>query len=139
MRWISKASSLQRAGRAGRTGPGHCYRLFSSAHFNDTFPEHTPPEIMNTALEGVVLLMKSMGVDKVGVEKVWTLFTLPPLPKHTSPEILDTALEGVVPLIKSMGVDRLGVGAWYGRVVDHNLLCCPPPPPGAQLSLPHSS
>jgi len=24
--WISKASSLQRAGRAGRTGPGHCYR-----------------------------------------------------------------------------------------------------------------
>ena len=72
MRWISKASSLQRAGRAGRTGPGHCYRLFSSAHFNDTFPEHTPPEILNTALEGVVLLMKSMGVDKVGVDVVWT-------------------------------------------------------------------
>ena len=59
---------MQRAGRAGRTGPGHCYRLFSSAHFNDTFPEHTPPEILNTAREGVVLLMKSMGVDKVCVE-----------------------------------------------------------------------
>ena len=63
---MSKASSAQRAGRAGRTGPGHCYRLFSSAHFNDTFPEHTPPEIVNTPLEGVVLVMKAMGVDKVG-------------------------------------------------------------------------
>ena len=29
--WISKASANQRAGRAGRTGPGHCYRLYSSA------------------------------------------------------------------------------------------------------------
>jgi ATP-dependent RNA helicase DHX37/DHR1 len=28
--WISKASANQRAGRAGRTGPGHCYRLYSS-------------------------------------------------------------------------------------------------------------
>jgi ATP-dependent RNA helicase DHX37/DHR1 len=65
VRWISKASAAQRAGRAGRTCPGHAYRLFSSAHFNDTFPEHTPPEIVNTSLEGVVLVMKSMGVDKV--------------------------------------------------------------------------
>ncbi len=40
-------------------------RLFSSAHFNDTFPQHTPPEILNTALEGVVLQMKALGVDKV--------------------------------------------------------------------------
>lgn len=40
-------------------------RLFSSAHFNDTFPQHSPPEILNTALEGVVLQMKALGVDKV--------------------------------------------------------------------------
>jgi ATP-dependent RNA helicase DHX37/DHR1 len=66
VRWVSKASAAQRAGRAGRTGPGHCYRLYSSAHFNDTFPEHTPPEIVNTPLEGVVLVMKAMGVDRVG-------------------------------------------------------------------------
>lgn len=66
VRWISQASSMQRAGRAGRTGPGHCYRLYSSAHFNDTFPLHSPPEILNTPLEGVVLVMKAMGVDKVG-------------------------------------------------------------------------
>ena len=41
-------------------------RLFSSAHFNDTFPQHSPPEILNTALEGVVLAMKALGVDRVG-------------------------------------------------------------------------
>lgn len=40
-------------------------RLYSSAHFNDTFPGHTPPEILNTSLEGLVLLMKAMHVDKV--------------------------------------------------------------------------
>ncbi len=65
VRWVSKASAEQRAGRAGRTGPGHCYRLFSSAHYHDTFPQHTPPEIVNTALEGVALSLKALGVDKV--------------------------------------------------------------------------
>ena len=39
VRWVSKASGEQRAGRAGRTGPGHCYRLYSSAMYNDTFPQ----------------------------------------------------------------------------------------------------
>jgi ATP-dependent RNA helicase DHX37/DHR1 len=32
--WISQASAEQRAGRAGRTGAGHCYRLFSAALFS---------------------------------------------------------------------------------------------------------
>lgn len=64
--WVSKAAAEQRAGRAGRTGPGHVYRLYSSAHFNDNFKQHTDPEIANTPLEGVVLLLKAMGVDKVG-------------------------------------------------------------------------
>lgn len=63
--WISKAAAEQRAGRAGRTGPGHVYRLYSSAHFNDSFKPHTDPEIANTSLEGVVLMLKAMGVDKV--------------------------------------------------------------------------
>lgn len=29
VRWVSQASAAQRTGRAGRTGPGHCYRLYS--------------------------------------------------------------------------------------------------------------
>jgi hypothetical protein len=36
--WASKAAAGQRAGRAGRTGPGHCYRLYSSAVFENDFP-----------------------------------------------------------------------------------------------------
>ena len=40
-------------------------RLFSSAHFNDTFLEHTPPEILNSSLDTVVLTMKALGIDKV--------------------------------------------------------------------------
>lgn len=40
-------------------------RLFSSAVFNDEFENHSPPEILNTALEGVVLVMKAMSIDKV--------------------------------------------------------------------------
>ena len=78
VRWVSKASAEQRAGRAGRTGPGHCYRLYSSAHFNDTFPQHSPPEIANTALEGVALSLKALGVDKV------TNFPFPTAPEAAS-------------------------------------------------------
>jgi len=34
VKWIAQSSAEQRAGRAGRTGPGHCYRLYSSALFS---------------------------------------------------------------------------------------------------------
>lgn len=65
VRWVSQASAEQRAGRAGRTGPGHCYRLYSSAVFNDTFPRYSPPEIANTSLESVALALKNLGVHKL--------------------------------------------------------------------------
>ncbi|KAJ5302233.1 hypothetical protein PENANT_c008G08827 [Penicillium antarcticum] len=63
--WISKASANQRAGRAGRTGPGHCYRMYSSAVYEGEFAEYTDPEILRTPIEGVVLQMKSMGLHNV--------------------------------------------------------------------------
>ncbi|OCK85273.1 P-loop containing nucleoside triphosphate hydrolase protein [Lepidopterella palustris CBS 459.81] len=63
--WISKASANQRAGRAGRTGPGHCYRLYSSAVFERDFEEYASPEILRTPLDGVVLQLKSMGAPVV--------------------------------------------------------------------------
>ncbi|KAL2556665.1 RNA helicase family protein [Forsythia ovata] len=65
IQWISKASAAQRAGRAGRTGPGHCYRLYSSAVFNDIFPNFSCAEILKVPVDGVVLLMKSMHIGKV--------------------------------------------------------------------------
>ena len=63
--WISKASASQRAGRAGRTGPGHCYRLYSSAVFERDFQEHSEPEILRMPVEDVVLQLKSMDLQHV--------------------------------------------------------------------------
>ncbi|KAG7887048.1 hypothetical protein KL936_004569 [Ogataea polymorpha] len=63
--WISKASADQRAGRAGRTGPGHCYRLFSSAIYESEFAQFSKPEILRMPVESVVLTMKSMGIDNI--------------------------------------------------------------------------
>ncbi|KAJ1800725.1 putative ATP-dependent RNA helicase DHR1 [Coemansia sp. RSA 2399] len=63
--WTSQASANQRMGRAGRTGPGHCYRIFSSAVFNDQFVKFSEPEIMRMPIEGVVLQMKAMCLDNV--------------------------------------------------------------------------
>ena len=63
--WTSKASADQRAGRAGRVGPGHCYRLFSSAVFENYFEKFSKPEILRIPIPGVVLSMKSMGINQV--------------------------------------------------------------------------
>ncbi|CAK7216293.1 putative ATP-dependent RNA helicase DHR1 [Sporothrix bragantina] len=63
--WISKASASQRSGRAGRTGPGHCYRLYSSAVYEENFEEFSEPEILRMPIEGVVLQLKSMHVPHV--------------------------------------------------------------------------
>lgn len=65
VQWVSKASADQRAGRAGRTGPGHCYRLYSSAVFDTEFPAFSEPEIITRPIEDVVLQMKGMGIDEI--------------------------------------------------------------------------
>jgi ATP-dependent RNA helicase DHX37/DHR1 len=54
VQWISRASAEQRAGRAGRTGPGHCYRLFSSALFSK-LDEFSQPEILKMPLDQTIL------------------------------------------------------------------------------------
>ena len=61
--WISKASAIQRAGRAGRTGPGHCYRLYSSAVFERDFAEYTEPEILRTPIEGFAWSLTRMNME----------------------------------------------------------------------------
>ncbi|GMH94515.1 hypothetical protein TrST_g10959 [Triparma strigata] len=63
--WISKAAADQRAGRAGRTGPGHCYRIYSSSVYTRLFPQFAEPEMVTKPVEDVVLAMKSMGIDHV--------------------------------------------------------------------------
>ncbi|XP_016058614.1 PREDICTED: probable ATP-dependent RNA helicase DHX37 [Miniopterus natalensis] len=62
--WVSQASADQRAGRAGRTEPGHCYRLYSSAVFSD-FEQFPPPEITRRPVEDLILQMKALNIEKV--------------------------------------------------------------------------
>ncbi|MBI3418285.1 MAG: ATP-dependent RNA helicase [Verrucomicrobia bacterium] len=60
---ISRASADQRKGRAGRTAPGTCHRLWTeSGHLNR--PERNTPEIQRSDLAEVVLLLHSLGIKK---------------------------------------------------------------------------
>ncbi|GJQ10468.1 hypothetical protein GpartN1_g2259.t1 [Galdieria partita] len=81
---ISKASAKQRAGRAGRTRPGKCFRLFTEQTFKKDLIETTYPEILRSNLANVVLTLKKLGVDDL----VHFDFMDPP-----APETLMRALE----------------------------------------------
>ena len=61
---VSKASAIQRAGRAGRTRPGKCFRLYPEASYH-TLPETTIPEIQRSNLAPVVLQLKALGIDNI--------------------------------------------------------------------------
>ncbi|PHH63685.1 hypothetical protein CDD81_5557 [Ophiocordyceps australis] len=61
---ISKSSALQRTGRAGREGPGKCFRLYTESTF-DTFDEANLPEILRTDVTGAVLKMKARGIKDI--------------------------------------------------------------------------
>ncbi len=58
---VSKASSNQRKGRAGRTTAGYCYRLYSRENFEDR-AMFTSEEIKRTDLSEVVLRMAELGI-----------------------------------------------------------------------------
>jgi ATP-dependent RNA helicase DHX8/PRP22 len=60
---ISQASARQRAGRAGRTGPGKCYRLYTELAFKTEMLPTSVPELQRTNLAAVVLQLKAMGIN----------------------------------------------------------------------------
>ena len=60
---VSQASAEQRKGRAGRLGPGHCYRLWPEAE-TKALQAHDEPEIKSADLAGLVLDMARWGVTK---------------------------------------------------------------------------
>lgn len=60
---ISKASSQQRAGRAGRTRPGKCFRLYTEKAYQTEMQDNTYPEILRSNLGTVVLQLKKLGID----------------------------------------------------------------------------
>lgn len=81
---ISKASAQQRAGRAGRTRPGKCFRLYTEKAFKNEMQDNTYPEILRSNLGSVVLQLKKLGIDDL----VHFDFMDPP-----APETLMRALE----------------------------------------------
>merc|ERR1719243_22144 len=81
---ISKASAHQRAGRAGRTKPGKCFRLYTEKAYKKELMEQTYPEILRSNLGSVVLQLKKLGIEDL----VHFDFMDPP-----APETLMRALE----------------------------------------------
>ena len=100
--WISKASAEQRSGRAGRTGPGHCYRFYSSAVFERDFPGHADPEILRTPMEGVVLQMKAMIIENI------TNFPFPTPPESQSLVKAEKVLTNLGALTQTGRITPLG-------------------------------
>lgn len=86
---VSKASATQRAGRAGRTKPGKCYRLYTESTF-DSLEEATIPEIQRSNLAPTILQLKALGIDNIAR---FDFFTPPPA------ELIVRALE----LLYSLG------------------------------------
>ncbi|GAP90982.2 putative ATP-dependent RNA helicase DHX35 [Rosellinia necatrix] len=61
---VSKASAAQRAGRAGRTRPGKCFRLFTESAYQ-SLPDANAPEIQRSNLAPFILQLKALGIDNV--------------------------------------------------------------------------
>lgn len=86
---VSKASATQRAGRAGRTKAGKCYRLYTEASFS-SLEEATVPEIQRSNLAPTILQLKALGIDNIAR---FDFFSPPPA------ELITRALE----LLYSLG------------------------------------
>jgi pre-mRNA-splicing factor ATP-dependent RNA helicase DHX15/PRP43 len=86
---ISKASAKQRAGRAGRTRPGKCFRLFTEKSYKEDLADFTISDILRSDLSSTLLQLKSFGIDNL----IQFDFIEPP-----SPEAMFRALDSLVRL-----------------------------------------
>ncbi len=104
---ISKASAIQRAGRAGRTAPGHCLRLYAESDFRGR-PEYDVPEIARSDLSETFLTIAALGITKENF--AW--FDAPPEASLSAAEIL----------LKRLGaIDDRGVTALGRRMAEFPL------------------
>lgn len=60
---ISQAQANQRAGRAGRTGPGKCYRLYTETAYQSEMLPSTIPDIQRQNIATTILMLKAMGIN----------------------------------------------------------------------------
>ncbi|XP_078150328.1 RNA helicase family protein isoform X1 [Carex rostrata] len=64
---ISRVQAEQRAGRAGRTRPGKCYRLYPSSIYQEEFLDASVPEIQRSSLAATVLHLKSLNIQDINI------------------------------------------------------------------------
>jgi ATP-dependent RNA helicase DHX8/PRP22 len=100
---ISQAQARQRAGRAGRTGPGKCYRLYTENAYRNEMLSTSVPEIQRMNLAMIVLTMKAMGINDL-----LNFDFMDPPPINT----MVTALEG---LFQLGALDNEGLLTRIGR------------------------
>ena len=62
--WISRASAEQRKGRAGRTGPGVCFRMYAESDY-DSFSEYSTAEILRVPLDSLVLQITALNLGNI--------------------------------------------------------------------------
>uniref|UniRef100_A0A8C4QJA6 Putative ATP-dependent RNA helicase DHX57 n=1 Tax=Eptatretus burgeri TaxID=7764 RepID=A0A8C4QJA6_EPTBU len=87
--WVSRANSVQRCGRAGRVGPGVCFHLFTSHHFNHQLLAQQVPEIMRIPIEQLCLRIKILpAFQNQTLVDVLNQLVEPPLP-----EALENAIQ----------------------------------------------
>ena len=98
---ISRASAEQRAGRAGRTAPGHCLRLWTESEQFERAPQELP-EVKRLDLAEVVLTLKASGIEDIAGFR----WLEPPDPK---------ALENAEQLLTDLGAIRAGKVTSLGR------------------------
>lgn len=77
---ISKAAAKQRAGRAGRTRNGYCWRLYAKHHFDTVMPDNTLPEMLRDDMADAVLKL----VSTLGREGIMTF----PFISQPAPEVM---------------------------------------------------
>ncbi len=91
-RQIARASATQRAGRAGRLGPGVCYRLWSG-EVQERLAEQSPPDILTQELTGLLLDAAQWGAK---VESL-PLLDMPPAAAVASAQRLLVSLGAMTP------------------------------------------
>uniref|UniRef100_A0A8D9DVY2 Probable ATP-dependent RNA helicase DHX34 n=1 Tax=Cacopsylla melanoneura TaxID=428564 RepID=A0A8D9DVY2_9HEMI len=89
--WISKANAEQRKGRAGRTGPGICYRLYSESQYA-SFPDYATPEIRRVSIDSLLLSLVCMGLGNVRKFP----FLEPPPPENIEQSVRSLVQHGAI-------------------------------------------
>ncbi|KAG8122649.1 hypothetical protein E2320_018186, partial [Naja naja] len=112
---ISKSEAVQRAGRAGRTASGKCFRVYNREFWEECMPDHMVPEIKRTSLTSVMLTLKCLAIHNVirqgHVTKLGKLMVWLPLPPNLSCAVLKAASLGcddlLLPIAAMLSVEKV--------------------------------